>query len=185
MKGLTVTPGFWLAAAAIWALEPGLLLPAALAAGCHELGHCAALTLLGSPPKRLKLSAAGAELVPGRALSYASQLPAALAGPALSLLAAILAARWGFFLFAGLSLALGLFNLLPIPPLDGGLVLQSLCALVLPAPADRKVPRWLAVCVAGLLLGVAVRAFFRFAALSLLALAVWLCWQSVRGLLDF
>lgn len=185
MKRLTVTPGFWLSAAAIWALEPGLLLPAALAAGCHELGHCAALTLLGSAPKQLKLCAAGAELVPRRPLSYAGQLPAALAGPAVSLIAAVLAARWGFFLFAGLSLALGLFNLLPIPPLDGGLVLQSLCALVLPTPMDRKVPRWLAVCVAGLLLGVAVRAFLRFAVLSLLALAVWLCWKSVRGLLEF
>lgn len=180
-----MTPGFWLSAAAIWALEPGLLLPAALAAGCHELGHCAALALLGGGPGKLRLCALGAELTPRRPLSYASQLPAALAGPAVSLLAAILAARWGFFLFAGLSLALGLFNLLPIPPLDGGMILQSLCALALPAPMDQRLPKWLAVGVAGLLLGVAVRAFFRFAVLSLLLLALWLCYQSVKNLVEF
>ena len=185
MKRFQITPGFWLLAAVVWVIEPGLLVPTALAAGCHELGHCAALKLLGNGPGRLRLSALGAELTPRRPLSYACQLPAALAGPAVSLGAALLAARWGFFLFAGLSLALGLFNLLPIDPLDGGRAMQSLCALALPAPLDRSVPKWLAVVVAGLLLGVAVSAFVRFALGSLLVLALWLCYRSVKGLLDF
>lgn len=185
MKRLRISPGFWLLAALVWVIEPGLLLPTALAAGCHELGHCAALKLLGNGPGRLRLSALGAELTPRRPLSYACQLPAALAGPAVSLLCAFLAARWGFFLFAGLSLALGVFNLLPIAPLDGGRALQSLCALTLPAPLDRGVPRWLAVVVAGLLLGAAIGAFVRFAVGSLLVLAAWLCYQSVKGLLEF
>ena len=179
-----VRPGFWLLAAGVWALEPGLLLPAALAAGCHELGHCAALRLTGNAPGRLTLSALGAELAPRRPLSYAGQLPVALAGPAVSVLCAFLAARRGFFLFAGLSLALGLFNLLPIAPLDGGRALQSLCALALPAPLDRSAPKWLAVGAAGVLLGAAIGAFLRFAALSLLVLALWLCFQSVKGLFE-
>ena len=184
MRRFTVSPGFWLLCAFIWAVEPGLFLPTALAAGCHELGHCAALKLMGNGPQSLRLGALGAELVPQRPLSYRCQLPAALAGPAVSLLCAFLAARWGFFLFAGLSLALGVFNLLPIAPLDGGRALQSLCALTLPVPLDRGVPKWLAVAAAGLLLGAAIGAFFRFAVLSLLVLAVWLCYQSVKGLLD-
>lgn len=185
MKRFQVTPGFWLLVAGVWVIEPALLVPTALAAGCHELGHCAALKLLGNGPERLRLSALGAELTPRRPLSYACQLPAALAGPAVSLGGAFLAARWGFFLFAGLSLALGLFNLLPIAPLDGGRAMQSLCALALPAPLDRSVPKWLAVVAAGLLLGAAVSAFVRFALGSLLVLALWLCYQSVKGLLDF
>ena len=184
MTRLRVSPGFWLLCALIWAVEPGLLLPTALAALCHELGHCAALKLTGNGVARLSLSALGAELTPRRPLSYASQLPTALAGPAASFLCAFLAARWGFFLFAGLSLALGLFNLLPIAPLDGGRVLQSLCALALPAPLDRSAPKWLAVAAAGLLLGAALAAFFRFALLSLLIFALWLCYQSVKGLVD-
>ncbi len=182
MKRLSITPGFWLLAALVWLLEPGLLLPAALAAACHELGHCAALGLLGNAPARLKLSAAGAELTPKRPLSYALELPAALAGPGASVLCALLAARWGFYLFAGLSLALGLFNVLPILPLDGGRALQSLCALALPAPLDRGAPRWIAVGAAGLLLGCALGAFFRLGAAALLVPALWLCRQSVKEL---
>ena len=183
MTRAQITPGFWLLCALIWAMEPGLLLPTALAATCHELGHCAALKLTGNGVARLRLSALGAELTPRRPLSYSQQLPVALAGPAVSFLCAFLAAKWGFFLFAGLSLALGIFNLLPIAPLDGGRAFWSLCALTLPAPLDRGVPRWLAVVVAGLTLGAAMVIFFRFALLSLLILALWLCAQSVKGLL--
>lgn len=184
MRRVVVRPSFWLLAAGVWVLEPGLLLPAALAALCHEAGHCAALRLAGNAPEKLQLSALGAELTPRRPLAYAKELPVALAGPGVSLLCAFLAARWGFYLFAGLSLALGVFNLLPIPPLDGGRAVQSLCALALPAPLDRGAPKWLAVAVAGVLLGAAVGAFLRFAVISLLLLALWLCAQSVKGLLE-
>lgn len=183
MRRLKVTPGFWLVLAGVWVIAPAILLPTALAAGCHELGHCAALKLAGSAPGRIKLSALGAELAPERPLSYAGELPVALAGPTVSLIAAFLAARWGHYLFAGLSLALGLFNLLPIFPLDGGRVLRCLCALVLPAPWDRYVPKWLAVVAAGVLLGVAMAALAKFGALSLVALAAWLCYESVKELL--
>lgn len=185
MSRLRVSPGFWLLAAVVWVIEPGLLVPTALAAGCHELGHCTALKLVGNGPGRLRLSILGAELTPRRPLSYACQLPVALAGPAVSLACAFLAARWGFFLFAGLSLALGLFNLLPIAPLDGGRAVQSLCALALPAPLDLGVPKWLAVAAAGLLLGVAISAFVQFAVGSLLVLALWLCYRSVKSLFEF
>lgn len=179
-KAIRITPGFWLLLAGVWVIAPAILLPTALAAGCHELGHCAALKLMGGGVERLRLSGLGAELVPRRTLSYTGELPVALAGPCVSLLAAALAARWGHFLFAGLSLALGIFNLLPVFPLDGGRALRCLCALILPAPWDRRVPRWLAIVVAGLLLGVAMAAFARFGGLSLLVLAAWLCYQSVK-----
>lgn len=182
MKRLSITPGFWLLLAAIWFLDPGILLPALLAATCHELGHCAALRATGTGVRSLRLSALGAELAPGRALPYALELPVALAGPCVSLLCALLAARWGRFLFAGLSLALGLFNLLPILPLDGGRAVGCLCALLLPPPLDRAVAPWLGVVAAGLLLGAAVAAAARLGALALLPLALWLCVQSVKAL---
>lgn len=184
MKGLHIAPSFWLLLALVWAVEPAILLPCLLAASCHELGHCAALKLAGSGVAQLRLSGLGAELVPKRALSYAAELPTALAGPGVSLLCAFLAARWGFYLFAGLSLALGLFNLLPIHPLDGGRALHSLCALILPALWAQRVPRWLGVVTAGLLLGLAVRVFLRLGGLSLLVLALWLCYRSVKALLS-
>lgn len=184
MRRFKISPGFWALLVFVWALEPALLLPTALAAGCHELGHCAALKLTGGGVAQLRLSALGAELTPKRPLSYAAELPTALAGPGVSLLCAFLAARWGFFLFAGLSLALGVFNLLPIHPLDGGRAVQSLCALILPPVWAQRAPKWLGVAVAGLLLGAAIKVFLRLGGLSLLVLALWLCYRSVRSLLD-
>lgn len=184
MRRLRVTPGFWLLLAAVWLLDPVILLPALLAAACHELGHCAALRATGVRVSSLRLSALGAELAPSQALPYALELPVALAGPCVSLLCAVLAARWGRFLFAGLSLALGLFNLLPILPLDGGRAVASLCALLLPPPLDRAAAPWLGVGAAGLLLGAAVAAAARLGALALLPLALWLCAQSVKALLE-
>lgn len=184
MRRVKVSPGFWGLLVLVWAVEPTLLLPTALAAACHELGHCAALGLTGAGVGRLKLSAVGAELVPRRSLSYAAELPTALAGPGVSLLCAFFAARWGFYLFAGLSLALGLFNLLPIHPLDGSRALQSLCALVLPTTWAQRLPKWLGVITAGLLLGAAVKVFLRLGGLSLLALALWLCYKNIKALLD-
>ncbi len=183
MRRLKIAPGFWVLLAAVWAIEPAILLPTVLAAGCHELGHCAALRLSGNGVGRLKLTGVGAELSPRRALSYAQELPVALAGPGVSLVCAVLAARWGFFLFAGLSLALGLFNLLPIHPLDGGRAVQSLCAMTLPTIWGRRVPKWLGLAAAGLLLGAAIRVFLRLGGLSLLILALWLCYRSVKDFL--
>lgn len=184
MRGVQITPGFWLLLAAVWFLDPVILLPALLAAACHELGHCAALRAFGVRVRALRLSALGAELAPAQALPYALELPVALAGPCISLLCAALAARWGRFLFAGLSLALGVFNLLPILPLDGGRAVECLCALLLPAPLDRGAGLWLGVAAAGLLLGAAVAAALRLGALALLPLALWLCAQSVKALLE-
>ena len=179
---LVIFPSFWLLLALVWALEPALLLPSLLAATLHELGHCAALKLAGSGVAQLRLSGLGAELTPRRALSYAAELPVALAGPGVSLLSAVLAAHWGHYLFAGLSLALGLFNLLPIHPLDGGRVIRGLCALLLPTLWAQRVPKWLSVAVSAVLFVLALRVFLRLGGLSLLILALWLCVRSVRAL---
>ena len=108
-----------------------------LAAAMHECGHLAALALLRVPVLGLRLGAMGAVLyAPGAArLSYGRELAVTLAGPAVNLLSAplvaALAARWGWdwgYLFAGAHTVLGVYNLLPIPPLDGGRALYLLLA---------------------------------------------------------
>ena len=61
---LTVSPSALVLLAAFLLLSRGLTLPAALlsAALCHELAHVLTLHALHAPPRRLALSATGAEL---------------------------------------------------------------------------------------------------------------------------
>lgn len=179
---MSVSPGFWAAVIVLWILDPQLLAPAALAAGIHEGGHLLALWLLGQKVTGLRFTALGLELkLGGRELSYGRELVAALSGPAASLFSAWLAAGGGHFLFAGVSLALGVFNLLPISPLDGGRAFSSLCALALPPAMCYEVTRWTAVVTAGLALGLSVAVFGRFGGATLIFAGVWLAFRALGG----
>ena len=121
--------------------SPLALLPFA-AAACHELGHLFAMTALGVPVQEIDITPLGAEI---RTASHpANPRHAAvihLAGPAANLLGAAML----FFpertaaaeLFAASSLALGVFNLLPIQNLDGGHLLEVMLSRRAPLTAER------------------------------------------------
>ena len=157
---LTVSPSALVLLAAFLLLSRGLTLPAALlsAALCHELAHVLTLHALHAPPRRLTLSATGAELyVPDlHRLSYGGELLPAAAGPVSNLLLAAamgLLGRWWepLYLLAGTQAVLGCFNLLPILPLDGGRMLWlALCWGTDPFLADR-VAQAVSLAAAGLL----------------------------------
>lgn len=138
---LEITPGFWLLLLAALVMGAGEVLPlVVLAAVCHELGHLAALALLGAGVERLRLTALGAELwADTRRLSYGRELVCTLAGPGVNLTLALLLARQaGDYLLAGASLLQGLYNLLPLPGLDGGRALYlAVSSLADPILADR------------------------------------------------
>ena len=147
--------------------SPLLLGALLLAALTHELGHCAMLRWLRARVTAVRITALGAEMrIEGR-LSYGGEVLAAAAGPAVNLLLAPLLAYGGrlwemLYLFAGTQLVLGLFNLLPILPLDGGSMLWNLLAWVTePYTADR----------------VMTAVGFGTAAVLTLA-AVWAAWQG-------
>ena len=147
--------------------SPLLLGALLLAALTHELGHCAMLRWLRARVTAVRITAMGAEMrIEGR-LSYGGEVLAAAAGPAVNLLLAPLLAYGGrlwemLYLFAGTQLILGLFNLLPILPLDGGSMLWNLLAWVTePYTADR----------------VMTAIGFGTAAVLTLA-AVWAAWQG-------
>ena len=100
----------------------GEVLPlVALSALCHELGHLTALKLVGAKVEQIRLTAFGAEIrADTRYLSYGREIFCTLAGPAVNLFLAVVLARvTGDYLMAGANLFLGVFNLLPIPALDG------------------------------------------------------------------
>ncbi|MBQ3089901.1 MAG: site-2 protease family protein [Oscillospiraceae bacterium] len=95
----------------------------------HESGHLMAARSLGLKIDSLHLGLAGLELKIRRNCNYLGDLLLALSGPAASLLLTALLCAVpvpAAALLSGISLILGLFNLLPIRPLDGGEALNAL-----------------------------------------------------------
>ena len=140
-KRVEISGGFLLLMAALFYLdESDLLLWALAACAVHELGHFLAIRLLGGRVILLRLTCVGAEmrLSDRYPMGPLRQAGSALAGPAVNLLLAFAAARLAprmgepLYVFAGLNLTLGLFNLLPAVQLDGGRVLRQLLRLANP-----------------------------------------------------
>lgn len=152
----------WFAAANGWRL----LVTVLMAAAAHELGHCLALWGLGAPVTGLRIGVLGAVLeADSRSLSYGGELLAVLAGPSANLLCALLltglgGARWS--VLVGAHLALGIFNLLPVYPLDGGRALYLLAAWSAGPAAAEWAVRWIGAA----------------AAVSLAAVACYLMWRT-------
>lgn len=141
---LRISPGFclligWFAAVNGWSMLVAVLAAAAL----HELGHWAALRLLGAEIRGLRIGILGAVLeTDSTRLSYGRELVVLLAGPGANLLGALMLAALGAETAAGAQLVLGGFNLLPVRPLDGGRALYlALSWLLGPAAGDRAA-RW-------------------------------------------
>lgn len=176
--------GFLLTMAALFYADTENVLPwAMLACTLHEVGHWAAVRLLGGRTLALRLTAVGGELVLDGAhpLTQGGELLSLLAGPGANLTAALLAVRLGraewAYLFAGLNLALGVLNLLPVWPLDGGRVLHLLAG-----PVWQGVARLCSALCAGLLLLAGGALFFDTGAnYTLLLLALWLTAGMARS----
>jgi len=178
------SPGFLLLLGALFWLDEGVgLLPwGLLACIVHELGHVVAALTCGGRVERLSLTAVGAELsFSYRApLSYGRDSLVALAGPGANLLLGGLFFWQGRHLPAVLTLGLGVFNLLPILPLDGGRVVYGLLAERLdPDWADRLLTA-LAGCLVGLLAGAGAIAAIHYANVTLLLTALWLLAGVIR-----
>jgi stage IV sporulation protein FB len=124
-----------LLALVILTADTALLCALLLAALCHELGHYLVLHRLGAKVTDLNLTVFGAEmrLSGTERISYGGEMLAAAAGPVVNILLASLFALLGtrtefWFLFAGAQIVLGIFNLLPVAPLDGGKLVWLLLA---------------------------------------------------------
>lgn len=109
----------------------GLPLWCVAASAMHEAGHFLALYALGSRPAAISVGVFGVrvEQAPSSRLGYGGSLLVALAGPLVNLLTfAVLAAAVGMNAPALIHLTMGVFNLLPIGPLDGGQALYFFLA---------------------------------------------------------
>ena len=173
---MEVTGGFLLLAAWLNYLDrQGIVLLALLSCALHELGHFWAIRLLGSDVKLIRLTAIGAEMAVDRPLDYWREGLAALAGPAVNLLLALVFCGWSRGqTFAGLNLTLALFNLLPVGRLDGGRALG--CALALLAGPDRaeRIGRGLDLLCAGAALGAGLLVAGAAGNVTLLLAGLWM-----------
>ena len=132
MKRLEVRPAFVALVCLLFYISPlRVFLPFLTMALLHELGHLAALAMLGVEVKRIRLGALGTTIETG-ALPPVQEIVCALAGPAVNLLC-FWALKERFFGAALFSLLFGCYNLLPVYPLDGGRALRALLCLWLPA----------------------------------------------------
>ena len=135
-RGLHVSWSFWLLILLAAIVSPlTIVLSILLAAALHECGHLLALRAFHVPIEGLRLSAFGAVLHARGAqrLSYGRELVVTLAGCGMNLVCGVLTAWFSLhyvwvegFVFAGAHILLCAFNLLPIPPLDGGMALRHL-----------------------------------------------------------
>ena len=180
-----ITAGALVLWAALFYLDQGGAVPQVLTAcALHEGGHWLAIRLLGGRVAALRVTCVGAELrlSARHPMSPAGELLAALAGPAVNLLLALACAGLGegWHCFAGLNLALGCFNLLPLAPLDGGRALGCLLALAGRPGWGAGVARVLSAALCGgLLTGALLLWQAGVPNLTLPCLAVWLLWGAV------
>ena len=130
---IELTAAFYISAAlAILVLPWNVLLSFAVSAAFHELCHLVVLCWYQVPIHQIKLGLFAAKITAG-AMEPLQELLCAAAGPVGSLLLVVFAERLPLIALFGLMQ--GLFNLLPIYPLDGGRMVRSIFVLA-------KTARW-------------------------------------------
>ena len=110
------------------------LAAAGAAAGIHEAGHLLAIWFLGADARKIQVGSTGAKIHTAFSEPWRELLCAA-AGPTASLLLLLVAKLFPRIALCGF--VQGLYNLLPIYPLDGGRMLCSALKEWLPAKAEK------------------------------------------------
>lgn len=182
---LTATPGFLLLLAVLYYLdrEVGLVPWALLSCVVHEAGHVGIAAILGGKVSHIALTVVGAEMhfEYRRVLSYGEENLLAMAGPTANLILGLCAYWMSAWLLAIISLSIGVFNLLPICPLDGGRILNNLLTCKLAEPWPERICTGIAVAFAGILLGIGVIAMVEYANITLGLTSGWMLLKILRN----
>lgn len=125
--------GVLLLAALYFVLDVSEFAALLLAAAAHELGHLAAIALTGGRVVSITANVTGAVITRSTPRSRWHELFCDAAGPVVGVVWAGLASGAGtamnsdmLLISAGISLALSVFNALPVLPLDGGRMIECL-----------------------------------------------------------
>jgi len=131
LRRIDISPAFVAFVCAYYYFDPvGTFVPFFLAVALHELGHIIALSSLRIKIHSLRLRMCGAQIETAP-LSYLQELIVASAGPTVNFLLLCLY-REKDPLAALINFCLLIYNLLPLYPLDGGRIINSLLQLLLP-----------------------------------------------------
>ncbi|MGM9589250.1 MAG: site-2 protease family protein [Faecousia sp.] len=126
------------------------LAAAVMAAIIHESFHVLSVFLLGGKIGSVCIGAGGTELQ-SSPMTAPREILAILAGPAGSLV--LMSLREFFPKIALCGLVQGLFNLLPVYPLDGGRALATLCGAVFPGKMAGRICNGTEIVMLALILG--------------------------------
>lgn len=128
-KKITLQPELILFLSILIYKEPTVILPFLAACILHELGHITMLHCIKHCTYSISLQAAGA-VITTESLTYRQILWATLSGPAANFLGLLYAPLSPAF--AKYNLVLGIYNLLPLSFLDGGVILNTLLRVFRP-----------------------------------------------------
>lgn len=132
---LTIDPWFFYFAAILFLVIPASwLLAAVVAALFHELCHLMAILFVKETVHHIHISLSGIEIRTSF-FDVKKELLAALAGPLGSFALLGLCHVWPHLALC--AFAQGIFNLLPLYPLDGGRILLCILRLCVPGAADK------------------------------------------------
>lgn len=174
-----ISPGFlFLGAWLNYADHQGIFWSTMFSCAVHEVCHLCMLHLLHIPVRRVCITAVGAEICVDSGMSYRGEMAAALAGPLGNFLLAWTASRFpGGELLAGVNLALGMFNLIPVGRLDGGRFLHCGLSVLMGPERGEWVSRQLScLCLLGLCL-TGIRSFCRFGNLTMPLIVLWMLYS--------
>ncbi|MBQ3425566.1 MAG: site-2 protease family protein [Clostridia bacterium] len=119
-----------LAAVAVWTHTASQLTAAYMSVTVHELAHLLAALCIGLCPDSITLSPFGAHLILKNKIvrSIADEIILYAAGPLINGIIAAVCAIMGFTGLYRINAALFIINILPVPPLDGGIILKRIIA---------------------------------------------------------
>lgn len=163
----------------------------------HELSHAAMIGMLGFGPSSVVLSGLGGHTWNDRRAQPWQNLLISVVGPlssfALALLFVILSAAVPFFrtdpmlvplssLMVMANLLWGVFNFLPILPLDGGSVFYNFVGMFAANRTAFKMAVWMSIAVAAgvLILSLVLKQFFIAVIAAMLLYQNWLRWTAWR-----
>lgn len=155
--------------------QSGIVWKGFLACLIHEIAHCAALRHFRVPVKEIRFTLSGAQLYFETSLSYVQEMICAAAGPAVNLLLAYtFASVPSCTSFAGINLALAVFNLLPIGQLDGARILRCALSIVFCEKTSFVISSTLSVCFTLIFCCTGLYAALFWRNLTLLFMVLWL-----------